>query len=180
MRKQAPSKSDPQLLNSGPHGFAEFYARHEAAVLRYFLRRTRRADLAADLTAETFARALEGRARFSPEKGTAKNWLFGIAQHVLVQSLEYGRVEALARERLSLERLVLDDAALTRIEDLGSELSRAMELIPGEQRAAIFGRVIEGREYEELAAKLSCSEAVVRQRVSRGLRTLKTYTEVSE
>jgi DNA-directed RNA polymerase specialized sigma24 family protein len=37
--------------------------------------------------------------------------------------------------------------------------------------------VLEEREYGEIAAELECSEAVVRQRVSRALRKLREETQ---
>jgi DNA-directed RNA polymerase specialized sigma24 family protein len=43
--------------------FGQFYDRHVASVLAYFRRRTGDGELAMDLTAETFARALEARPR---------------------------------------------------------------------------------------------------------------------
>lgn len=175
--KRASQVGDQELLASGADGFAAFYGRHEELVLRFFLRRTGRPELAADLTAETFARALEGRARFDPGRGSGGSWLLGIARHVLAQSFEQGAVDASTRVRLGMERLVLDDSALAAVEELDGELSAAIAEIPAEQRAAIRGRVIEDREYRELAASLECSEAVVRQRVSRGLRTLRTRLE---
>jgi DNA-directed RNA polymerase specialized sigma24 family protein len=49
-----------------------------------------------------------------------------------------------------------------------------LDALPAEQRAAVRGRVIDGRDYAELARELDCTELVVRQRVSRGLRTLRT------
>jgi Sigma-70 region 2 len=54
--------SDGELLRAcerEPEAFAHFYRRHVGAVLGYLHRRTGRADLAADICAETFARALE-------------------------------------------------------------------------------------------------------------------------
>ncbi len=48
-----------------------------------------------------------------------------------------------------------------------------LEALPPEQRAAIRGRVIERRDYGELAAALGCSEPMLRYQVSRGLRTLR-------
>ena len=43
-----------------------------------------------------------------------------------------------------------------------------------EQRHAIEARVIGERNYTDIAGELHCSEAVVRKRVSRGLRALRT------
>jgi RNA polymerase sigma-70 factor (ECF subfamily) len=164
-------------LGSGAEGFAAFYREFEEPVLRFFMGATRgRADLAADLTAETFACALESREVFDPRLGRPDQWLFGIARNVLGKSYRRGRVDASARERLGLPRLLLDDESLAAIERLCEERSDAMlalASLPEEQRRAITARVVEEREYGEIAGELRCSEAVVRQRVSRGLRTLR-------
>lgn len=171
-------RDDSELLAGDAEAFGDFYARHEDAVLAFFLRRVRRADVAADLAAETFAAALRSRASHDPARGEARGWLFGIARNVLAGSLRRGRVEDDARRRLGMERLVLDDAALASVEALlGSPVVAALDDLPPDQRAAVTGRVVEERSYEELAAALRCSEMVVRQRVSRGLRTLRTRLE---
>jgi RNA polymerase sigma-70 factor, ECF subfamily len=169
--------TDEMLLSGGATQFAAFYRVHESAVLRYFARRTRRPDVAADLTAETFARALAGRQGFDPARGEARGWLFGIARHVLAQSLEHGRVESETRKRLKMEPLVLDDALLARIDELAGDATAELEAIADDQRVAVRGRILDDLEYPVLAAQLRCSEAVVRQRVSRGLRALRARLE---
>jgi RNA polymerase sigma-70 factor (ECF subfamily) len=45
--------------------------------------------------------------------------------------------------------------------------------LPSEQREAVAAHVIDGRDYAELAAELQITEAAVRQRVSRGLSSLR-------
>jgi RNA polymerase sigma factor (sigma-70 family) len=161
-----------------PHRFEDFYERNERAVLAYFLRRTRRADLAADLTAETFARALAGCERFDPGEGSESAWLFGIARHLLADSVRAGQVEDSMRRRLGMEPLALDDGALARIDELdGGEALAALGELPDEQREAISAHVLEERDYRELASELHCSPSVVRQRVSRGLRALRSRLE---
>lgn len=171
-------RDDAALLSGDAAAFAAFYRRHEDAILGYFLRRTRQAELAADLTAETFARALEGRRRFDPGRGEARGWLFGIARNLLATSLERGRVEDEARRSLGLEPLVLDDAALVRIEELhAAPAADALSDLPDDQQEAVRGRVVEEESYAELAARLRCSQSVVRKRVSRGLRTLRERLE---
>jgi DNA-directed RNA polymerase specialized sigma24 family protein len=138
---ESPSPHDASLLAGDAHDFAAFYRRHEDAVLSFFLRRTGGADLAADLTAETFARALAGRQRFDP---------------------------------------ALDDEAIARINELdGYPAVAALEELPADQRAAVVGRVVDERSYAELARRLQCSESVVRQRVSRGLRILRNRLDAT-
>jgi RNA polymerase sigma factor (sigma-70 family) len=174
--------SDAELLTrtaSDPEAFGVFYDRFEAGVLAYFYRATGRAELAADLTAEVFAAALESACRFDATRGSAGGWLFGIARHELADLWARGHVEDRARRRLGLEPLMLTDDALERIEGVGADTD-ALELLAGlpeEQRRAVSGRVLEEKEYAELAAALACSESVVRQRVSRGLRSLRARLE---
>jgi DNA-directed RNA polymerase specialized sigma24 family protein len=74
------TRSDDELLASRePGSFAAFYRRHVEDLLAFFMRRTCDAELAADLTAETFAAALVGRARFDARRGNGSAWLYGIA-----------------------------------------------------------------------------------------------------
>jgi RNA polymerase sigma factor (sigma-70 family) len=155
--------------------FVELYRRYEQPMLGYFRRRVTDAELAADLTGEVFARALEGlRAQRSVDRGFSA-WLFGIAHHVLVDSYRRGRVDDEARRRLGMEPVALADDALARIDALGDEdaLRAAVAALPSEQREALWARIVDEREYEEIAGALVCSEQVVRKRVSRGLAALR-------
>lgn len=156
--------------------FGGFYRLFERQVLGFFMRATGRPELAADLAAETFARALEGIGGYDERLGLPEQWLFGIARNLLHSSYRQGRVEAAARERLGMPALVLDDHASEAIERLvrDDRATLALASLPEEQRHAVRARVLEGYEYAEIAGELRCSEALVRQRVSRGLRTLRT------
>ena len=60
--------------------FAAFYRRHARPLAGFFLARTGNRELAADLTAETFAVALAQRRKFDPTRGPAVGWLYGIAR----------------------------------------------------------------------------------------------------
>lgn len=155
--------------------FGEFYARYEPAILAYHRRRVGLAEVAADLTAETFARALAGRARFRPAKGTAAGWIFGIAHNVLADSARRGTVEQKARERLGMLPMALDDDDLARIDRLGENdaLLAALDALPEDQRDAVLSRYVRDETYDETAERLRTSSAVVRKRVSRGLTRLR-------
>jgi RNA polymerase sigma factor (sigma-70 family) len=176
--------SDDHLLELSidePDAFGAFYDRFEEQLLAFFLRATRRADIAADLTAEVFAAALSSAGLFRAELGSARGWIFGIARHELADMWQRGRVEDRARRRVGLEPISLTDDALERIDELASHGSgavlRLLEELPDDQRAAVQGRVVHERSYGELARSLSCSQSVVRQRVSRGLRSLRLRLE---
>ncbi len=164
------------VARADPESFAAFYRLFERPVLGFFMKATGSPELAADLAAETFARTLESVDDYDTAKGRADQWLFGIARNVLGSSCRAGRVEAKARERLGMDRLVVDDYAALAIAHLsegGEEATRALAGLPEEQRRAIEARVVEGLAYGQIAGELRCSQAVVRQRVSRGLSTLR-------
>lgn len=174
--------SDAQLLAAcadDSEAFGRFYRRHATAVLAYLRGRTGRTDVAADLCAETFARALERTAQFDPARGPGRAWLFSIATSLLIDSARRGQVEARARRRLGMPPRALTDADIERIEELidvrsGPSRETLVADLPPEQRAAVLARVVDERSYSEIAIELEVSEAVVRQRVSRGLTALRT------
>jgi len=178
--------SDGELLElsvEDPDAFGAFYDRFEEELLAFFMRATQRAELAADLTAEVFAAALASAGLFRAELGSARGWLFGIARHELADTWQRGRVEDRARRRLGLEPISLTDDALELIDELGARPSgtlRLLEELPDDQRAAVKGRVLQERSYDELAHSLRCSQSVVRQRVSRGLRSLRQRLEAQQ
>ena len=164
--------TDEQLLTRGDAAsFERFYTRNVDELLGFVARRTRDAELAADLTAETFAAALAGRRRYRPQKGSGGAWLYGIALKKLADAQRKGYAEHRARRRLGMERIELTDADIARIEALAGDRSASLlvhDLAP-DQRHAVVAHVVQERGYEEIAGELGTSEAVVRKRVSRGL-----------
>lgn len=126
------------LARSRPEPFEEFYRRHERAVLAYFRRRVSCAELAGDLAAETFAAALVSLRRFRPGREPAVAWLFGIARHMLLRSVERGRVEDRARRRLGMTPIEFADEQLARIDQLGSGAADDwLASLPADQAAAV-------------------------------------------
>jgi RNA polymerase sigma factor (sigma-70 family) len=175
-------RSDEDLLAATgreAEAFGAFYRRHERMMLVFFLRRTSSAEVAADLTAEVFAAALGAAHRFRPGAKPAVAWLYGIANNKLASSYSRGRVEERARKRLQAERLVLTDEALERVEALADAestrkvVSDLFDQLPPDQHEAVRAHVLDERSYREIAGDLEISQAVVRQRVSRGLRSLR-------
>jgi RNA polymerase sigma-70 factor, ECF subfamily len=169
-------ESDEGLLQAGDApSFERFYVRHVDEMLGFFVRRTRDAELAADLTAETFAAALKARRRYRADKGTAGAWLYGIALKKLADAQRRGYVERRAQRRLGMERIELTDLDIARIDALADDRTATLwvDRLAPEQREAIVAHVVDERSYGEIAGELGTSEAVVRKRVSRGLATVR-------
>lgn len=171
-----PGPSDAQLLEAErPGAFGRFYERHVGAVTAYVGRRTPgRPELAFDVVAETFARALEHRAQYDPARGPAIAWLLGIARNLLSDAARRRRVDAAARQRLGMPVVALDDDQLAAIETrMSIDLRGALAALPEAQREAVLRRVLAEEPYPAIAADVGCSEQVVRQRVARGLARLR-------
>jgi RNA polymerase sigma factor (sigma-70 family) len=153
--------------------FAALYRRHLARIVGYLLHATGDREVAADLAAEVFAEALVACARYRPQRASAAPWLIGIAQNKLRESRRRGRVENATRRRLQMAALPLGDDDLERVAELAAlgevDVKAAVDGLPPNERDAVRARVVDEREYREIAGALECSESVVRQRVSRGL-----------
>jgi RNA polymerase sigma factor (sigma-70 family) len=167
------------LVDGGADSFAEFYRRHARRLAGYLVRATGDPEVAADLTAETFAAALSARSRYRPERAAPGTWLYGIATHKLNDWRRRGYAEDRARRRLGMERVELFADDLVELTRLGDEVSveAILEDLSVEQRSAVRARLLDGDGYGEIAARQGVSEAAVRQRVSRGLAVLRRRME---
>jgi RNA polymerase sigma-70 factor, ECF subfamily len=168
-------RTDEELLASHEtDDFGVFYDRHVRALLGYFQRRTGDPQVAADLTAETFASAIVAQERYVPTGAPALAWLYRIASRRLVDYQRRGAVERKMQHALAMERPRLsgEDAEMIRLLADDAALSALIEP-PADQREAVTAHVIGDESYAELAAAQHTSEAAVRQRVSRGLGTLR-------
>jgi RNA polymerase sigma-70 factor (ECF subfamily) len=167
--------TDDALLTSGDlEDFGRFYDRYARTLLGFFQRRTGNPEVAADLTAETFAAALVARARYVPQEAGAGAWLFTIAHRRLSDYRRRGRAEERMRLRLGMEPVVVSDEDAEMIRWLGEEVATQMvDGLPEDQRDAVCAYVLDDQGYAEIAHSRRLTEATVRKRVSRGLKVLR-------
>jgi RNA polymerase sigma-70 factor (ECF subfamily) len=164
--------TDEELLTStDPEAFSAFYARHLPSVERFFSRRVDRDDVS-DLAAETFASALVARKRFAPGDTPAAGWLYTIATRRLV---DFQR-RTMAKQRTL--NVLAANAALAAPSPPEPPAETALTAgilrhLPRDQRRAIVAHVLGDRDYRHIAADYGTTEATIRQRVSRGLSTLR-------
>jgi RNA polymerase sigma factor (sigma-70 family) len=162
-----------------PDDFISLYERDAEAVLLFFTRRTLDAELALDLTAETFAQAWRGWPRVRLESSAeVGGWLFTIARRQLSRYLRRGYVERRALNQIGISVPQLADDEISEIERaadvaaIRSSLGAELEKLNDDQRRALQLRVVEELPYDEVARLLGTTEPTARARVSRGLRAL--------
>ncbi|HEY3774530.1 MAG TPA: RNA polymerase sigma factor [Solirubrobacteraceae bacterium] len=152
--------------------FEQVYLRNVDVLMGYFARRCREPQTVADLTSETFVRAVNGFAGFDPERGSDRAWLFGIASRVFAHHCDQSASGREAVVRLSGHR-PLDVDEIEEIaeridgERAGAELMRRCAELPAVERAAIELVDIEELTPKEAAIALGVSRVAFRKRLSR-------------
>jgi RNA polymerase sigma-70 factor (ECF subfamily) len=164
--------------------FSLLYEHEGEALLIFLARRTLDAELAVDLTAETFAIALGSWSKLRGlELLQQRAWLFTVARRQYAGYVRRARVERRAVARLGIQVPTAHHEDLLLIEqragfgELRAALGRELSRLGRDQREALRLRVVEERPYEEVARRLGVSEQVARARVSRGLRALTAALE---
>jgi RNA polymerase sigma factor (sigma-70 family) len=152
--------------------FEEVYLRNVDVLMGYFARRCHDPQAVADLTSETFVRAVDGFARFDPRRGSDRAWLFGIAAHVFARHCERSAGDRDAAARLGGHRALDEDeieelAARIDAEREGAALMRRYARLPAVERAAIELVDLEGFTPKEAALTLGVSGVAFRKRLSR-------------
>ena len=172
---------DSELLRRAiaePEAFGVFYERHVGRLLAFVGRRTASADVALDVCAEVFACALEAAPSFVASCSAPEAWLYTIARNKLADLYRAKRTEDAARRRLGMQPIEITDEGLGRIEAIiaahDAVAVQALDELSDVERSALQARVLDERDYGDIAHSFSVSESVIRKRVSRGLAHIRT------
>jgi RNA polymerase sigma factor (sigma-70 family) len=165
--------------------FEQVYLRNVDVLMGYFARRCRDPQTVADLTSETFVRAVDGFARFDPRRGTDRAWLFGIAARVFARHCEQSAGGRDAAARLGGYRPLGEDeieelAGRIDAERDGAALMRRCAQLPAVERAAIELVDLEGLTPQEAAVALGVSRVAFRKRLSRARSRLRKEHQNNE
>lgn len=178
MNDQTPLDS-LKLSQEDHEAFSTFYRHYFRQILGFTARRVQNPEVAADLTAETFAQAFINRKRFrGTSMGEVDRWIFRIADRQLSHYWRDGKTEKRAMNRLQIQAPALDATRRDAIEELAdteglrSSLRAGLAEISPVQQEAVSLRLLEDLSYSEIAGRLGITELAARARVSRALRAL--------
>lgn len=175
-----------QFAAGDERAFALLMERHEAPVLRYFLRSTQDRALSEELCQETFLRVVRNADRYQ-KSAKFSTWLYTIARNLAIDA---SRRRA-AKPTRSLDQPIGDEEGVTfldRVSDPNarssvqeSERARfrralhdALHRLPPEQREVFVLRHVEGMRFVEIAAMMGISDNTVKSRMRYALQTLRT------
>lgn len=162
--------------------FERLYRSQVGSVTAFFARRSTDPQAVADLTAETFVQVITSFGTFDPRRGTARAWVFGIAQrvyaaHCEAHSRQQARVQRLAgRRELDADQL---GELIDRIdaERDGRALVSELAALPALDRALVELVDIAGLHAKEAAGVLGLSAGAARMRLMRARGHLRKATE---
>jgi RNA polymerase sigma-70 factor (ECF subfamily) len=151
--------------------FAQVAQQHLDDVFAFLVYLTGDRTLADDLTAETFARALERWRRFDPTRGSARAWLCQLARSA---ALDHFRAEERRRRREGRYAAdePRDDAGPVFGEGLSPELEHALGRLSAAEREVVALRVVLELDGEVAARVLGISATACSTRLSRALQKL--------
>ena len=161
----------------GDHAaFATLMRRYESRIQRYLRQMVGEAELAGDLTQETFLAAYRALARWQPPPETAPQtsdplspWLYRIATNRALSALRSQAISRRAPPAPASEGIAsVEDAAVGR-----ALLRAALETLDEDDAACLVLHYVAGERYGEIAARLNLSSEAVRKRVGRALTALR-------
>jgi len=176
-RRDAPglSPADDRLLleaaQKDPSRFAELYEIHFERVYAFIVRRVNDRDVAEDLTADVFHKALANIRQFEWRGVPFVAWLFRIAANAIAD-----------RSRRAAKEVVEDPpegSTEMNVEaiDHQSRLFKLVHQLPSDQRRVITMRFAEEKSIREIATELGRSEGAVKQLQFRALEKLRAQME---
>ncbi|HSD86587.1 MAG TPA: sigma-70 family RNA polymerase sigma factor, partial [Kofleriaceae bacterium] len=149
--------------------FDAVFAAYRRRLYAYFVRMTRRRDLAEDLLQETFMRLAQHAKQLDPDTRLA-GWLFTVAHHLVVSWARAQAVRAqLAGDLPQRETPGTARSPLEAIADSQAQLAleRAFAALPPAYREVALLVGIEGMQPSEVAVILNLRPDAVRQRLAR-------------
>jgi RNA polymerase sigma-70 factor (ECF subfamily) len=158
------------VVKPSAQDFAEVAERHLDDVHAFLVYLTGDRNVAEDLTAETFARALERWRKFDPRRGSARTWLCQLARST---ALDHFRSEERRRRREGRYALGGPDSEdATFGEGLSPQLEAALARLSAAEREVLALRVILDLDGEAAARVLGISQSACATRLSRALQKL--------
>jgi len=169
-----------------PLAFAPLYQRYVTPVYRYCFRQTSDPDIAADLTAHIFTKALEGLPRYQSRLalrtdreggGTFRSWLFAIAHNAIIDRLRRERPTQ-PLDPTHEQTTDPDDGPEFRAihQDELARMLAVLDRLPDTHRQIIELRLA-GLTAAEIAASLGLSRAAVKSAQTRAYSRLRNLLE---
>jgi RNA polymerase sigma-70 factor (ECF subfamily) len=165
--------------------FHLLFDKYKKRVINYCYRYCGYSSVAEELAQETFLRVYKASDRYRPE-ARFSTWLFKIAANVCLNEMrkpvyrvkqesihEEGNDDNDPARDISTDPDQSLPDALLETRQNRAIVSRAIEQLPEQQRAALLLKATEGFSYREIGLQIQCSEKHVKTLIYRGRQRMK-------
>lgn len=179
--KRPQEQDDERLLveaaQKDPRRFGELYEMHFHLVYAFIARRVGQREIAEDLTADVFHKALANLKRFEWRGAPFAAYLLKIASHAVADRSRSTRKEAVLQDPDELG--AASDFAVPDLDEAERQarLFRLVEQLPSDQRRVVNMRFAEEKSIRDIAQQLGRSEGAVKQLQFRALTRLRSQME---
>lgn len=174
---QEPVSEEAQLIAAAqrdPARFEVLYNRHYEAIFRYIARRTSDDDLAADLTGQTFLKAMLNLPRFQYRGTPLLAWLYRIAgNEVHKHYRRSGQLPTFSADATELARWLPAETTDTLTEERLQRLTHYLEQLPEAEVLVLQLRFFEEKSFQEIAYLMNLGESAAKMRLYRTLSRLR-------
>lgn len=167
-----------QALNGDSRAFEILMEKHESKMYAVALRMCKNREDAQDCLQDAMLRIYKALPTFKGQSSFS-TWAYRITMNTCLDDLRRKKV----RQAQSLDQMLEvgwapvdeNNTAERHVEnsELKRNLSKAIQTLPEEMRAAVVLRDVQGFSYEEIANMLSTNVGTVKSRISRGREKLR-------
>ena len=174
-----------ERARSDPQAFGLIFDEYYRAIFGYILRRTANVEVARDISAEVFLKALRSVSRFQWRGVSISSWLYRIASNEVAAYFRDRKYEGDSLDELRevagfeppesqdmLEEIVTAEREVERHADF-LHVQKLLERLPQRSQEVIALRFFEGKRIKEIAEILGKGEGTVKSLLSRGLDQLR-------
>lgn len=163
-----------RAARTDPRRFTVIYERYFADIFRFVNRRVENRDLAADLTQESFLKAMLAMPRYEERGLPFRAWLYRIALNE-VRMYWRKRKEVVIDMSYAEVRGLTEEIGVAMDDDELKKLAIAMGRLEEAKARLIEMRYMDGMSFAELGQVLGIGEDAAKMRTHRVLAQLRTY-----
>lgn len=153
--------------------FREIFNLWHKPIRNFVYYRCSDADVAEDITQDTFAKLWELRDKI--DKTTVKAYLYKIAQNTTINHLKRQQLLYKFRKKPTADRDFDTPEKLAEMQEYEEKLQRVIAMLPDGGREVFLMNRLEDLTYNEIAVRLGLSVKAIEKRMSKVLQILREH-----
>ncbi len=167
-----------RIAGGDREAFSALFERHAPLVLGVLTRMLGRRDEAEEVLQEAFLQAWDRAGSYNPRRATPRGWLLLLSRSRAIDRIRSRQARVRREEAVSTEaawRADVDPVGTGQLEasERAERVTRALTVLPEDQRRCIELAFYEGLSHSQIAAELDQPLGTVKSRILLGMRKLR-------